>query len=376
MAKGYSNSNDVLQRTRDGQDLNAIWTQYNAALDQFNAVRQPLIDLLSFRVTDVIEDVVQPGTERFEQASEFGIPKSIRPVPVVQSRAFPFDWYDLRQGYTFQFLAGNGNTQGATTAQLDAVLQMVMEADNALQYDLVMKALFNNANRTTSITNVAYDVTALYNADGKFIPPYNGTSFAGSHQHYIPSGAVLLDSTDLDQLATLVTEHGYDRQNGYSIIILANKTETDVIKTFRRGVVNNNTQTAVYDFIPAQGVGFMLPVGWEVASGSQPANTFANMNVVGNYGPYLIVENNQIPSGYMVAAASAGRSSSLNIVGIREHSEASLRGVVLRPGNQQAYPLIDSFFIRGAGSGVGRRGAAAIMQLTAGSYAVPAAMAW
>lgn len=376
MAKGYSASGDVLVRTRDGQDLNNLWTQYNAALDVFNAQRQPLIDLLSFSVTDVIEDIVQPGTERFEKASEFGIPKSVRPLPVVTQRAFPFDWYDLRNGYTFQFLAGNGNTQGATSAQLDAVLQQVMEADNALQYDLVMKALFNNVNRTTNYLNTAYTVTALYNADGAYIPPYNGTTFAGSHQHYIASGAATLDSTDLDQLAGLITEHGYDRQNGYTIVILANATETAVIKTFRRGVANNNAQTAVYDFIPAQGTGFLLPVGWEVAAGSQPSNTFANMNVVGSYGPYLIVENNQVPSGYLIGAASAGRNSNLNIIGIREHAEASLRGVVLRPGNNGAYPLIDSFFIRGAGSGVGRRGAAALMQVTAGAYAVPAAFAW
>lgn len=376
MAKGYSTSADVLTRTRDGQDLNDIWGQYNAALQVFNGQRQPLIDLLSFRVTDVIEDIVQPGTERFEKASEFGIPKSIRPAPVVTQRAFPFDWYDLRQGYTFQFLAGNGNTQGASSQQLDSVLQMVMEADNALQYDLVMKALFNSANRTTSVLNTAYTVTALYNADSSYIPPYNGTTFSAGHTHYIPSGAVALDSTDLDQLATLVTEHGYDRQNGYTIVMIMNKTETDVVKTFRRGVTNNNSAVAVYDFIPAQGIGFMLPVGWDVASGSQPSQTFAGMNVVGNYGPYLIIENNMIPSGYMVAAASAGRSTDLNVVGIREHSEASLQGVVLRPGNSQAYPLIDSFFIRGAGSGVGRRGAAAIMQLTAGAYAVPASMAW
>jgi hypothetical protein len=100
------------------------------------------------------------------------------------------------------------------------------------------------------------------------------------------------------------------------------------------------------------------------------------MNVVGTYGPYLIVEHGTIPSGYLVAAASAGRSTSLNVVGIRQHSQASLQGVILKPGNNNAYPLIDSMFIRGLGTGVGRRGAAAVMQLTAGAYAVPAAYAW
>jgi hypothetical protein len=378
MSKGYSTSADILTTTRDGQDLNKIWNDYQSALRDFNSVRQPLIDLFSFTVTNVIEDIVQPGTERFEKASEFGIPVSIRPQPIVAQRAFPFDWYDLRAGYTFQFLAGGPNSLGgATSQQLDAILSMAMEADNALQFDQVMKALFNNVNRSAVIGVTAYTVTALYNADSSYIPPYNGTTFDGTtHTHYIASGAATLDSTDLDQLAALVQEHGYTNASGYTIVIIANKTEVDVIKTFRRGVVNNNAQTAVYDFIPAAGTGFLLPSGWDVASGSQPGNTFAGMDVAGMYGPYLIVQNNNIPSGYMVGAASAGRSSALNVVGIREPEQASLRGLIQKPGNNSNYPLIDSFFIRGIGAGVAQRGAAAIMKITAGAYSVPTSFVW
>jgi hypothetical protein len=378
MAKGYSTSGDILTRTRDGQDLNQIWTDYQSALAEFNKTRQPLIDLLSFTVTNVIEDIVQPGTERFEKASEFGIPVSIRPQPIVAQRAFPFDWYDLRAGYTFQFLAGGPNSLGgATSAQLDAILSMAMEADNALQFEQVMKSLFNNANRSAVIGVTAYAVTALYNADSSYIPPYNGTTFDGTtHTHYIASGAATLDSTDLDQIAALVQEHGYTGAAGYTTIIMVNKTEGDVIKTFRRGVANNNAQVAVYDFIPSTGTGFLLPSGWDVAAGSQPGNSFAGMDVIGMYGPYLIVQNAQIPSGYMVAAASAGRSSALNIVGIREPEQASLRGLIQKPGNNANYPLIDSFFIRGLGSGVSQRGAAAIMKVTAGAYSVPTQFAW
>jgi hypothetical protein len=377
MPKGYGASADVLVRTRDGQDLNALWASYNQALEEFNASRQPLIDLLSFTITTPIEDIVQPGQATFEKASEFGIPMSIRPAPVTTQRAFPFEWWDVRSGYTFQFLAGNGNTPGATAAQLDTILNQVMEADHRLQFEQVMKALFNNANRSATIGNTPYTVTALYNADSSYIPPFEGTTFnPATHTHYIASGAATLDSTDLDQLAALITEHGFNVANGYSIGILVNKTEADVIRTFRRGVVNNNAQTAVYDFIPAVGTGFLLPAGWEVAAGSQAANTFAGLNVVGTYGPYLIVETNQVPSGYLVGFATAGRSATLNLIGIREHPEASLRGVVLRPGNNQNYPLIDSFFIRGMGAGVAQRGAAAVMQVTAGAYAVPATMAW
>lgn len=377
MAQGYSTSADILVRSRDGQDLNAIWDGFNAILETFNAQRTPLVDLLSFSVTNVIEDIIEAGTERFEESTEFGLPKSIRPAPVVTQRAFPFKWYDMRQGYTFQFLAGNGNTEGASAAQIDAVMQMAMEAENRLEFELTMKALFNSANRTTNIENTAYTVTALYNADSMFIPPYNGVTFnPATHTHYVSSGAALLDSTDLDNGAALLTEHGYDQANGYTTLVLANKTESDVIKTFRRGVVNNNAVTALWDFIPATGTGFLLPVGWEVAAGGQPGNTFAGMNVVGTYGPYLIIEHGQIPSGWMVFAASAGRTTNLNIVGLREHSQASLKGLVLKPGNNSAYPLIDSMFIKGMGSGIGRRGAAAVMKVTAGAYSVPTAFAW
>src|ERR1044071_7204953 len=105
MAKGYSAKADILTRTRDGQDLNQIWDAYQAALDDFNDTRQPLVDLLSSPVTGIVDEVGAPGTERFELQSEFGIAQSIRPSIPVTSRAYPFDWYDLRQGYTWRFLS-------------------------------------------------------------------------------------------------------------------------------------------------------------------------------------------------------------------------------------------------------------------------------
>ena len=394
MPKGYHASGDILTRTRDGQDLNKIWQDYQDALAAFNATRQPLIDFLSFTVTQTIEDIVQPGQERFEKASEFGIPKAIRPTPTVTQRAFPFDWWDTRAGYSFQFLAGGpGNSNGASAAQLDTVLNQVMEADNALQFDMVTKALFNSANRTTVIDNVSvpYTVTALYNADSSYIPPYRGTTFNGaSHTHYVGSGAntgqTKFDPGDFLALAGLVEEHGYNAPSGYSIIFLMNKADAQAsVQTFRRGVVfvsgGSTTVESLYDFIPSQAVNtqLLLPPGYTLAPQSGlPGNSFAGMEVLGSWGPYLIVVDNQIPTGYMTAIATQGRSVNTNVIGIREHANPAMRGVVLRGGNNNNYPLVDSFFIRGLGSGVSQRGGAAIMKLdaTGGAYTVPSAFAW
>lgn len=391
MPKGYSASGDILTRTRDGQDLNAIWNTYQELLAAFNAQRQPLVDLLSFTTNTVIEDIVQPGSESFEEATEFGIPTAIRPQPTPTARAYPFKWYDTRTAYTFQFLAGGpGQAEGASSAQLDAHLSTVMEADNKLQFQQVMKALFNNVNRSVLIDGVTFPVTALYNADGQYIPDVDGKSFnAATHTHYLSSGAntgqTAFDPQDVLDVARTVEEHGYNRANGYNILIVMNPDDANasVAKYVRNTVFASGgatTVTSLYDFIPSQGANLtmQLPPGYTLAGGLPP-NQFAGLNVAGSWGPYLIVTANQIPTGYMVAVATRGAGTTSNVIGIREHSNPGLRGLVLRPGNTSAqYPLIDSYFIRGLGTAVGPRGAAAIMKLdaTGGPYTVPPLYAW
>lgn len=384
MAKGYSAKADILTRTRDGQDLNAVWDAYQAALAEFNSARQPIIDLLASPVSGIVDEVGTPGTERFELQSEFGIARSVRPVPTVTSRAYPFEWYDMRQAYTWRFLTK------ASTRQLDMVMQQALEAENALVYEQVTKSLFNNANRTATVDGIAtpFTVVALYNADGTVPPPYKGQTFNGSHTHYLSSGAntgqVAFDPDDFTSLANTIEHHGFTRAQGYNIIFLMNPADASasVVKfvrnqTFASG--GSSTVTSLYDFIPATGsnMSLLLPPGYQLVGGLAP-NSFAGIDVVGTWGPYLFLQDYQIPSGYVVAAATAGQSSDLNIVGIREDEDPNLQGLILKPGNNNNYPLIDSHFIRGLGAGVRQRGAAAIMKLdaTGGAYTVPTSMVW
>ncbi len=384
MAKGYSAKADILTRTRDGQDLNAVWDAYQAALEEFNSARQPLIDLLSSPVDGIVDEVGNPGTERFELASEFGIAQSIRPTPSVASRAYPFEWYDLRQGYTWRFLAK------ATQRQLDVVMNQAVEAENALVFEQVMKSLFNNANRSATLDGIAtpFTVVALYNGDGSYIPAYKGQTFPGSHTHYMSTGAntgqTAFDPQDFLDLANTIEHHGFTRSQGYNIVFLMNPADANasVVRFVRNQafVSGGATQaTSLYDFIPTQASNqsLLLPPGYQLAGGLAP-NTFAGLEVTGTWGPYLFAQDYNIPAGYVVAAATAGQSSQLNIVGIREDDDPALQGLILKPGNNNNYPLIDSHFIRGIGAGVRQRGAAAIMKLDAsgGAYTAPTAYQW
>lgn len=366
MAKGFNASGDILTKTRDGQDLNKIWQQYQEMLDAFNATRQPLIDLLTFAVTDVIEDVAQAIEEDFEPASEFGVPKAVRPQTVIQSRAYDFYWYDVAARFTFQFLAD------ATAQQVDIVAAQILEADNRLVFGRVMRRLFNNTNNTTIINTLPYQAKPLYNADGEFIPTYKTNTFTpGSHTHYVASGAAGLDSGDIEALAGLLEEHGYNRVNGYQIVILMNPANvTPQLRAWRAGVVNQNSAVASYDFVPPSGTNIILPSTVQLF-GAQPGPTFAGFDVIGAYGPYLLVQDGNIPAGYMFAFATTGGNAAANLIGIRSHANTELQGLIQKPGDRNGYPLINSTYVHGLGTGVRTRGAGAIMQITAGSYAIP-----
>jgi hypothetical protein len=100
------------------------------------------------------------------------------------------------------------------------------------------------------------------------------------------------------------------------------------------------------------------------------------MEVVGGYGEAVIVKNEFIPAGYLVEFVTGGSENIQNPIAIREHPQQTLRGLNLVKGRTPDYPLIDSFYNIGMGTGIRYRGAGAVLQITAGAYAVPAAYAW
>lgn len=362
-ARGYNAAGDVLTQTVDGRPLGDIWAEFQQTIAIANERRQTMIDLLTFPVTSIIEDVPQFGGGDFERMSEYGVPQGIRPSTNVLSLGYSFEWYDLAARFTWQFLAE------ASTAQVEAVHQSALEADNRLVFLEVMRTLFRNTNRVANINQQNYNVYTFYNGDGTVPPEYKSNTFAGTHTHFRTSGAATVTSGDLDEITDDFKSHGYSTENGTQHFALVNGTEATVIRTFKVAT------GARYDFIPSAGSPAVILPSTAGLLGTQVPASFRGFNVIGSYGPMLIIEEEYIPAGYVAAFSSGGAANLNNPIGFREHSNAGLRGLRLVKGRDADYPLIDSYYARGFGTGVRQRGAGMVMQITAGAYTIPAAYA-
>lgn len=370
--KGTHVAADVVTRTADGTDLNVVWTTFMALLNAVNGPRQSLINFLTFGVTSPFEPVTQVGDGvDFEEASEFGEPVGSRIAPSYFTLGYGFKWYDLAARYTWQYLAD------ATESMVNSVANAAVEAYYRKLLVEVLRTVFNSTNLTANINNQAYNVYKFYNADGTVPPAYKNNTFAGSHTHYKTTGSAALEAQDLD---TMVIDdfasHGYGQENGYTTVLMVNTVVGNVVRNFRSAV---NTNQAVggnygrYDFIPAQGQpGQIIPATTQVIGATQPANTLAGLTVIGSYGPLLVVQDDWLPTDYVFSFATGGNDNLGNPIGLRQHAQAGLRGLRLVKGRNADYPLIDSFWAAGFGTGVRQRGGGIVLQLTANaSYTIP-----
>jgi hypothetical protein len=370
---GTHTQGDVIYQLADGTDPNDLWTELQQQLDIWNQSRQTIVDFLTYPVSNQVESVAQGTSVDFEPASEFGVPVGVRTGVSYFQMGYTLDWFDIATRYTWKFLLD------ADQRQVTAVHNNILEADNRLIFTKVMNALFRNTNRVATIKGQNYNVYALYNNDGTVPPTYKTNTFTGSHTHYRTSGAAGIDSGDVEELIDDLRSHGYGENEGSALVFMVNKAQGDVIRTWRFGVTNANAAVAKYDFIPAQGTSpLIIPnalQGAGLLGGGQPPSSIDGLTVIGSYGPALIVQEDYIPAGYVLGFATGGSANLSNPVGLREHANPAARGLQLVQGPIAQYPLQESYYRRGFGTGIRQRGAAIVMQITAGAYAIPAVYA-
>lgn len=379
-AQGFNSEGDLPSTTVDGVDINQIWADYQRSLQLLRDARDPFISLLTFNTTRSYDQIGATGNgSSFEEASEFGEPVGIRVAGAPILRGYPFKWYDLAARYTWRFLLK------ADQAQLDAINNAAMEADNRLVFDRVMRTIFNNTNGMNAEGQVVHKFWNGVSVNGETPPTYKSNTFLATHSHYlasndadlVPLGDVAGPTLGVEDMYEHLRHHGYSLDNGYRVVLMANSAQTARMRTWRAGVVPTGaTVAATYDFIPATGQpGLLLgataqPVGVQQVS----PNVIPGLNVIGSYGNILIAEDDLVPAGYLFMFATGGQDSLSNPIAIRE--DPRLRGVQLVKGRTPDYPLIDSFYTHGLGAGIKNKGAGVVMRVVASTtYTPPAAYA-
>lgn len=362
---GFNERSDVVVQAADGTDLNEMWREIQATLAVRQQQRNQLIDEFTFRVSDVIETVAVPSDVDFEVASEFGQPKGIRGGKTF-NRGYDFQFYDLAVRYTWMFIAE------ANRAQLEGLNNQALDADNRLLFNRIMKTIYNPTNLLGTVdNNIPITVNKFYNGDGEVPPSWKTNTFSGSHTHYVGSNvaggaSATFDSEKIQFIEDDMISHGYGMQNGTKLVLYVSLQEGKIARTFR--VATGDP----YDFIPSEGYGggVLLPFNGGIVA--RPTDRVPGQ--IGTYGPWHIVEDLYFPAGYILGLATGGPDSLANPIGIREHKNPAYQGLKHIPGSTANYPLIDSFYRRGFGTGVRQRGGGFVMQIVASaSYTTPAA---
>lgn len=365
---GFNERADVAVQAADGTDLNEMWKDIQRTLGMWNSQRDPLISRLTFRVSDPIDEVGIPSEVDFEEASEYGQPKGIKGFSYF-TRGYTFKFYDLAVRYTWMFLAE------ASRSQIENLHNMALDADNRLLFNSVLKVLFNPTNLAgIADNNIPVTVYKFYNGDGEVPPRYKNNTFVGTHTHYSTSQNLATSATLVPAVVDAVEDdfiqHGYGPNNGTQLVLMVNRQEGAKIRGWRV----TGTPAARYDFIPSSnyGGGVFIPQNGGIVA--RPGGELPGQ--IGTYGPWHIVEEEYVVPGYMVHLVSGGIDNINNPIGIREHRNAAYRGLTLIPGQRSDYPLTDSFYRRGFGTGVRQRGAGFITQITnSATYTVPSAYA-
>lgn len=366
--RGFNERADVLIAAADGTDLNEFWDEVQAVIALRNRQRNTIIDQLTFRVTEMADQVTVPsGGEDFEVATEFGLPKGVRTSPGNRFwRGYDFAFYDLAVRYTWMYIAEAG------VRELRQVTNEALDADNRLMFKRVLRTLFNPLN-ATGIGDDSLPITVykFYNGDGEVPPAYGANTFVGTHNHYVTTqgmaASATLNPASVDAMQNHLDHHGYTLLNGYRKVMWLNPQEAAIVRTWR--VAGG----ATWDFIPDDqrvGGGVYVPEATTRLVG-QPGGSMPGQ--IGTYGPWLVVESEYLPAGYIAGIVTGGPDNLENPIGLREHRNPSYRGLKLIPGDRNGYPLVESFYQRGVGTGIRHRGAGIVMQVTSNaSYTVPA----
>lgn len=188
---GYGTAGDVLvNQTAHGISLNTIWDEQKSAI----------VSLLSYQTTRAGDAVAQDVlAERFEHATEFGMPTGISEPSYIKIDYSLRD-FDKATRATWKYL------RDASAEQVRDRVRRIYDADFRLVSGLVLERLFTPTPETTAELLTCY---GLWNGDGMVPPSHMGKTFDGNHTHYLTTNGTSLTATHVEGMIGHVRHHGY-----------------------------------------------------------------------------------------------------------------------------------------------------------------------
>jgi hypothetical protein len=275
---------------------------------------------------------------QMQEVDELGVARTQKDTMGVEVD-FPLRKFSISTGWTADFMA-RATPRDLAQKALDIETAYVTRFRQEIAAALFKKTNYSFVDWLGDGTTLA--VKALLNADSSKVPNApDGTTFAGTHQHYMGTAGAALAYTDIDLLLANVTEHGLlnvslfiNAANVATLVGLA--TTKFVALTLAVIAVPNRTSGTVQTA--------------DVTD--DPAN-----KLVGYWAGYPVYTRSWIPSGYYMALAV---DSPQKPIVHRVDKFAGLNG--LRMVFQlNAHPLTAQMFEAEVGFGAWGRHAAAIL---------------
>ena len=359
---GIHLSPDLLGGTVQGMDIEKLSRErIREMLDARQAARNAAVDLilggLAVTTTNRAALIGQHNeVGEWENATETGRPRRRR-VAGLTGVGFPIYKYEMRSGWSYDFLAKAKNIELLTT------FEEIMGGHLMGLYKGALRALFGNTAYDWADTLFPEDgtlkVMPLVGADSDFTPPpWQGNTFLGTHDHHIANGATF-DEADMTTACEHVREHGYAESRsiggfgGHMEIWVASNMKATVI-AFTNHIAANDTMVYNINKIWAHIDGDRYE-GYNKASKCW-------VRVV----PWL-------PDSYYLAFASTveapGQRNAFAPLRRRVPDVAALRGI--KRFDDKEFPLQDSYWVDFFGFGCYDRISAVAGFLHSSTYAVP-----
>lgn len=298
--------------------------------------------LIARQTTNYIESMRREASGFMQPADEYSRP-DIRRVAGKYLLRYPLEKWQDATGWTDDYL------EYATVLDLaqDALAQAQRD-QNTLMRSALRALLRSDTWTFEDPIWGSLAIQPLLNGDGTIPPEYFGTTFAGSHTHYVASAGAAIANADFVTIYNHLYEHGL---SGNIVVWIPKNLEASV--------------RALTTFVEVPDPRLQQPTTgtYAIVSEAQAIGRINHMDIVVK--PYM-------PDNYLFAW---DKTSGPPLVE-RIPDKANLRGLRV-VAQERSYPLRNSMWERRFGFGVANRINGVAMFVTAGgAYVNPTTLVW